>query len=483
MISEEIKKRYTIRNNPKEGLAESEKIIKELTQKAYGEGIISNMVEGTARGVGGVAAWTGKKVGGFGVTVAKNGVKGTGKFIDNTVLSNSFGEELKYKREKLKTMFKNILKQILKMIDNLTQSIFGYEKRLQNMVKEIDQGLAKRHPNGANVPKSIKMITPEGINTIGLDVTQEGSRASIANGYLATVTQQSLLEGIHFGDEVSEKRSMEELIKRITGQSRPYDQITPEFFKQAVEDNLYLFSEMNKKVEKKSFNWGTKGAKDFFKGGFGAKQAASVDSARIDQARRDVPGEEAITKAEESIKIIRNSAMVFVNLHAIEFLKKEQSHLDTIGDEIDKLLDKKMSEDQAQNRQQAYKQSSTQDTRKPTSNNNNQQQTNTGQQPSGQSYVDTSLLKAIYKAGYGEAQQPLNNPVGQDAPDVEPGQNYNKEQYPTLDEMSKDHELMQTFLISYSQVLNNTLQNIGKLYESLLMVGKSCMTTYYTLSK
>lgn len=482
MISEEIKKRYTIRNNPIEGLAESERIIKELTQKAYGEGIIGNMVEGTARGVGKAAMWTGKKVGGFGYNVAKAGAKGTGKLIDNTVLSNSVGEELKYKREKLKTMFKTILKQIMKMIDNLTQSLFGYEKRLQNMVKEIDQGLAKRHPNGANVPKKIKMITPEGLNTIGLDVTQEGSRASIANGYLATVTQQSLLEGIHFGDEVSEKRSMEELIKRITGQSRPYDQITPEFFKQAVEDNLYLFNEMNDKVEKKSGGKWRKGGKDFFKGAFGAKQAASVDSARIDQARRDVMGDEAITQAEAAIKIIRNSAMVFVNLHAIEFLKKEQSHLDTIGDEIDKLLDKKMSEDQSQNRQQAYKQSSTQDTRQQSSTNNSQQQSN-DQQASGQSYVDTSLLKAIYKAGYGEVQQPLDNPVGQDAPDVEPGQNYNKEQYPTLDEMSKDHELMQTFLISYSQVLNNTLQNIGRLYEALLMAGKSCMTTYYSLSK
>ena len=51
MVSDEIKRRYTIRNNPIEGLAESERIIKELTQKAYGEGIIGNMVEGTARGV------------------------------------------------------------------------------------------------------------------------------------------------------------------------------------------------------------------------------------------------------------------------------------------------------------------------------------------------------------------------------------------------------------------------------------------------
>ena len=473
MISDEIKRRYIIRNNPIEGLAESERIINELTQKVYGEGIIGNMVEGTAKGVGKAAMWTGKKVGGFGYNVSKAAAKGTGKLVDNTVLSNSIGEEIKYKREKVKTMFKTILKQIMKMVDNLIQSLFGYEKRLQNTVKEIDQGLAKRHPNGANVPKKIKMITPEGLNTIGLDVTQEGSRASIANGYLATVTQQSLLEGIHFGDEVSEKRSMEELIKRITGQSRPYDQITPEFFRQAVEDNLYLFNEMNEKVEKKSGGKWRKGGKDFVKGVFGAKQAASVDSARIDQARRDVMGDEAISQAEASIKIIRNSAMVFVNLHAIEFLKKEQAHLDTIGDEIDKLLDKKMSEDQLQNRQQAYKQSSTQDTRQQSNN----------QQASGQSYVDTYLLKAIYKAGYGEEQQPLNNPVGQDAPDVEPGQNYNKEQYPTLDELSKDHELMQTFLISYSQVLNNTLQNIGRLYEALLMAGKSCMTTYYSLSK
>ena len=322
MISDTIKRRYSIRNNPSEGLAESEKIINELTQKAYGEGIVGNMVEGTARGVGKAAMWTGKKVGGFGYNVGKFAAKGTGKLVDNTVLSNSVGEEIKYKREKLKTMFKTILKQIFKMIDNLTQSLFGYEKRLQNMVKEIDQGLAKRHPNGANVPKKIKMITPEGLNTIGLDVTQEGSRASIANGYLSMVTQQSLLEGIHFGDEVSEKRSMEELIKRITGQSRPYDQITPEFFRQAVEDNLYLFNEMNDKVEKKSGGKWRKGAKDFVKGAFGAKQAASVDSAKIDQARRDVMGDEAITQSEAAIKIIRNSAMVFVNLHAIEFLKK-----------------------------------------------------------------------------------------------------------------------------------------------------------------
>ena len=36
MISDIIKRRYTIRNNPEEGLAESNKIINELTQKAYG---------------------------------------------------------------------------------------------------------------------------------------------------------------------------------------------------------------------------------------------------------------------------------------------------------------------------------------------------------------------------------------------------------------------------------------------------------------
>ena len=214
MISQYIDDMYDKRDNPLLAFKENYEIIENLELITSGEGIFSS----TASGVGKAAGAVGK--GGFKATVSAG--KAANRWVDDNILKGPVGSTIKFQKQRLGTMFKTIIDQILRMIDNLYQAIMGMEKRLGRMNNNINQALTNRHPSGKFPDRGDKIITVSGLQKIGLDVSSAGSRASIAANYLEAVTKRSLLEGIHFGDEVSCKKSIEDLVERITGKRRPY---------------------------------------------------------------------------------------------------------------------------------------------------------------------------------------------------------------------------------------------------------------------
>lgn len=469
MISDLIKNNYDMRKDPYIAFSENYKILESLD--AYGEGILKS---------------TQKVIG----SVSKN-VRNTAK---SAAATGSF------QWERIRTVMKTIIDQIKKMLSNLWNAMMGVEQRLGRLVNDINNAIAKRHPGG-KFPERMSVITPDGLNIIGLDVTKEGSRASIARGYLETVTKNSLLEGIHFGDEASEKHAIETLVERISGQKRPFDSITPEQFKQDIRNNLYIFNldELNKKLQAKSKNANTQRSKTFWKSFLNMKQGASVDSKVLKEAMKDVEGGSAAGILSDSLNIIKNSAEVFVNLKAVDFMRKEDQHLTQIGNDIDKMLEAKIKADQQQAKQQATTQN-TNTTSNNNSNNNtsNQQQANNKQQnntqndneqkPNAQSYFDDKLFNEIVKAGFAEAggfaANVFNNQKGSsDGPANATKPNYPNEAYPTSEEMSKDHQLIDIFLVEYSKALNDTIQNVTYLYTALLNAGKTCLAMYYKVTK
>ena len=489
MLCDYIDERYYKKEHPEEAFAENYQLIEEL--EALSEGI-------GADAAAGVAGFGGKIIYGVGKGVGKAGLgvgKGLGKFgaqvADKTVMNNQVGRTVKFQYERIRTVFKTVFKQVMKMVDNLINGIAGYEKRLGMMVNDINNALSKRHPNG-EFPNSMKIITPQGLNTIGLDVEQQGSRASIANGYLTTVTQQSLLEGIHFGDEASEKQAVETLVERISGQKRPYDNLQPEEFRKMIQDNLYLFNGLNKDMNKRSANKYTKGAKDAAKGMMGMKQSASVDSAKINAARQDVQGSALADTLEQSLQVLSKTAQVFINLKAIDFLNKEKARLDDIGDEIDKLFAEKMKKElhdqETMNKAENIK--SQQQAQQQTQQQQPQQSKDNNDQTSAQSAWDEKLFDSIKRAGYAEGifkTNPQNsqsaNVGGNDHPKVKPNPNFEADAYPTSEEMKKDHELLNVFITEYSKALTDTIQNIGAFYSNILDAGKATLTDYYKVTK
>ena len=470
MISDLIKNNYDMRKDPYIAFSENYKILDSL--EAYGEGILS---KGAKEAIGNI----------------KSGIRNTTK---SAMATGSF------QWERIRTVMKTIIDQIKKMISNLWNALMGIEQRLSRLINDINNGIAKRHPGG-KFPERMSVITPDGLNVIGLDVTKEGSRASIARGYLETVTKNSLLEGIHFGDEASEKHAIETLVERISGQKRPFDSITPEQFKQDIRNNLYIFNldELNKKLQAKSKNATTQRSKTFWKSFLNMKQGASVDSKVLKEAMKDVEGGSAAGLLTDSLNVIKNSAEVFVNLKAVDFMRKEDQHLTQIGNDIDKMLEAKIKADQQQAKQQATTQNTSTNT---TSNNNtnssnqqqanNQQQSNTqnsdDQKPNAQSYFDDKLFNEIVNAGFAEAGGFAANVFGNqkgspDGPANTAKPNYSNEAYPTSAEMSKDHQLIDIFLVEYSKALNDTIQNVTYLYTALLNAGKTCLAMYYKVTK
>ena len=484
MISDLINNTYEMRNDPYLAFSENKKIIKDL--EARGEGIFK------------AAANT------VGNTVSNTASNAANKF-DKKFMSNGIGAEIKFNYQRIRTIFKAIIDQIIKMISNLYNAVMGIEKKLSRNINDINTALAKRHPSG-EFPDKLRIITPEGLNIIGLDVTQEGSRASIAKGYLETVTKNSLLEGIHFGDEASEKKAIETLIERISGQKRPFDSITPEQFREDIKNNLYIFNldQLNKKLQAKSKNANTQQAKTFWKKMFGLKQGASVDSKMMQEAMSDVNGGSAAEILTNTLNIIKNTAETFVNLNAVNFMRNEDQHLKQIGNDIDKMLEKKIRESQQQQKQQQANTTNTNTTTNNTNTNNSNQKpasnTNTAnntatssnnqtqpKQANAQSYFDDKLFKEIVKAGYAEgfADNVFNNQkAGQsDGPKQTQKPNYEQQAYPSATEMEKDHQLIDVFLVEYSKALNDTIQNITYLYEALLAASKTALASYYSVTR
>ena len=462
MISDFLNSRYEIRNNSFLAFSENAKILENIN--AYGEGIFTATAAATAKGAAKVATGTAKAAG----KAAYNAGSNAAKKFDAKMMSNNIGASIKFNYQRIRTIMKTIIDQIIKMISNLYNAVMGIEKQLSRNINDINNALAKRHPSG-QFPDKIRVITPAGLNVIGLDVSQEGSRASIAKGYLETVTKNS------------------------------FDSITPDQFRQDIKSNLYIFNmdELNKKLQNKSKNANTQKAKTFWKKMFGMKQGASVDSKMMQEAMEDVDGNSSAQILTDSLNILKNSAETFVNLKAIEFLRNEDQHLKQIGNDIDKMLETKVREEQQQAKAQQQAQqntnnssnnssqnSNTQSSNNDTNNTNNQ---NDNPQPNAQSYFDDKLFRDIVKAGYAEAFMDnvfKNQKAGStDGPTETAKPNYDKEAYPTAQEMSKDHQLIDVFLVEYSNALNNTIQNITYLYEALLAASKATLASYYSVTR
>ena len=485
MLSDLINDRYYKRMNPDVAIAECYSLIEEMS--ALGEGIFSSTAAGATKMVGKAGMGTAKGAVGFGGRVLGNMAKGMGDVANKTVLNNSVGQTLRFNYERIKTIFMEMFKKMMKMIDNLVETVFGYHKRLARLSKDIDMAIAKRNISGEGQSDG-EIITPKGLNIIGLDVEQPGSRAALIRSYFKTIKDGgSVIDGIKFNDEKSEREAIEILLQRITGEKRPFDNIDENMMEQAVEKNLDIFRRLNEDVTTKSKNSFTKGTKDIVKGFFGKGQGASVDSKQLQAAKEKVKGDQIVGTLEQTLKTIKNSADVFVDLEGVAFLKKEKENLAEIERSIEKILTEKkqmsqtMSDDRAKNA--AFKK--TEEAGKLA---DEKAAAAKAQQPSQQSVWDEKLFDSIVRAGYAED---IKN---EDTPQLDrsgkPIVNPNKGQVGpssgepmTLQALEKDHKLLTIFFTRYSKALTDTINNCGAVFEALLTAGKSALADYYKVTK
>ena len=488
MLSDLINDRYYKRMNPDVAIAECYSLIEEMS--ALGEGTFSSTAAGATKMVGKAGIGTAKGAAGFGGRVLGNMAKGMGDVANKTVLNNSVGQTLRFNYERIKTIFMEMFKKMMKMIDNLVETVFGYHKRLARLSKDIDMAIAKRNISGEGQSDG-EIITPKGLNVIGLDVTQAGSRAALIQSYFKTIKDGgSVIDGIKFNDEKSEREAIEILFQRIVGEKRPFDDITPEMMGQAVDKNLDIFRRLNEDVSAKSKNSFTKGTKDIVKGFFGKGQGASVDSKQLQAAKEKIKGGEIVGTLEQTLKIIKNSADVFIDLEGVTFLKREKENLAEIERSIEKILTEKkqmsqtMSDDRAKNAEFKKTEEAGQ-----IADNKAAAAKAQEKQASQQSVWDEKLFDSIVRAGYAEAisnkdEQPQVDRAGKPIENPNKGQVGPSSGDPmTLKALEKDHQLLTIFFTRYSKALTDTINNCGAVFESLLTAGKSALADYYKVTK
>lgn len=478
MITDMINDRYYKRNNPQVAIAECYDLVEEIS--ALSEGIFSSATAGAVKGAGKAALGAGKAGGGFAGRVFGNMAKGTANVANNTVLNNAAGQTVRYQYERVKQIFIEIFKKMMKMIDNLVQSVFSYQKRLDRLVKDIDKAISNRTITGENQNDS-EVLTPKGLGAIGLDITVEGSRAALIVSYFKTLKEGgSILDGIRFHDEKTERGAIELLFERIVGEKRPFDNITEKDMEEAVIKRLDIFANLNKDISASSKNKLTKGVKDVVKGVFGKGPGASIDSKQLQMAREKVKGDDLVSTLEATLNTIRNSAAEFVKLEGVTFLKDEKKHLAEIESSLEKLLSDKKAADQTIKRgnetNEKFQKSELAGQAADDKAAAQKQQT-----ASQQSVWDEKLFDSIVRAGYAEdvyndrSGKPIvnpsaNQPGGGSAP-------------MTLEAMKKDHKLLTIFFTRYSRVLTETIQNCGSVFEALLTAGKSALSEYYKVTK
>ena len=404
--------------------------------ETYSEGILGAVGGAIGKGAGNVAVGVGKGAAGVGVGVAKGGFKaavqtaqGVDKFVDDKVLKGKVGSAVKFYKKKLQTMFKTIIKAITKMLDNLYQSVFGVEKRLDRMVNDINMAITKRHPGG-KYPATMNIITPVSLQKVGLDMSQPNSRGAILAGFLETVQKQPILEGVHFGDEKSLETAFETLVKRITGQGAPYEKITPENFRTNLKEQLNLFDAVDSNTTKKKVN--------------GQKTVDMIDKFRV-----KTPGNEAAAQLEDSLNMLKETAVRFKELKAVEYLRKDKDHLSKIGDEIDKLVANAKEEELKQD-------------------NSNYQPANQASAAS----ADITYAEGIFQSGskQDKASKSAQKQAG-DGSGIAPSN------------MTKEQELIHILLVEYSNSLNTTIYNLSQFYEGILTAGKDTLSDYYDITE
>ena len=483
MLSDIINDRYYKRNNPQVAFAECYDLLDEIS--ALGEGIFSSAATAGTKAVGKGVFGTAKAGGGFAGRVLGNMAKDTANVANNTVLNNAAGQTVKYHYERLKQIFIEMFKKMMKMIDNLVEGVFSYQKRLDRLVKDIDKAVAGRTITGENQTDS-EILTTAGLGKIGLDVNVEGSRAAIIVAYFKTLKEGgSVLDGIKFHDDKTEREAIELLMERLVGEKRPFDNITEKDMEEAVDKNLNIFANLNKDVNAASKNKMTKGVKDVVKGVFGKGPGASIDSKQLQMAREKVKGDDVVSVLNDTLSTIKNSASVFVGLSGVTFLKDEKKHLADIEASIEKILtEKRQQKNEIDNGIAATKAAKNSNDQ---ANKADQQaaaakQAQQGQKTTSQQSVwDERLFDSIVRAGYAEeiykdrAGKPITNPnVGQPGSGGAPM---------TLDALEKDHKLLTIFFTRYSRALTETIQNCGSVFEALLTAGKSALADYYKVTK
>lgn len=478
MLSDIINDRYYKRNNPQVAISECYDLLEEIS--ALGEGIFSSAATGAVKGAGKAALGAGKAGGGFAGRVFGNMAKGTSDVANKTILNNAAGQTLRYQYEKVKQIFVEMFKKMMSMIDNLVESVFSYQKRMERMVKDIDKAVASRTITGEGQSDG-EYITAKGLANIGLDVNVEGSRANVIKAYFKALQDGgSVLDGIKFHDEKSERAAIELLFERIVGQKRPFDSITPQDMEEAVTKRLDIFAQLNEDVNASSKNNFTKGVKDTVKGLLGKGPGASIDSKQLQMARAKVKAAEVVGTLTESINVIRNSAAEFVRLGGVSFLKEEKKNLAEIEKSIESLLMTKRSQqneikqglDAAKKFDAAQKAGQKAD---------QQAATQKQQTVSQQSVWDERLFDSIVRAGY--AEEINKNRAGQTIVNPSEGQPGSGGAPMTLQALEKDYQLLTIFFTRYSRVLTDTIQNCGSVFEALLTAGKSVLSDYYKVTK
>lgn len=435
------------------------RIMNEADLNAYAEGIFSKITDAAANAAAGAAKATGK--------AAMKGAANTAKWagskvegaVDNHLLKGNIGQSIKLEKERLKKMFKMMVQMVIKMLNNIVQAIFGAEKRLSTVEKNIADALAKRKPS-TNPPKFGNVLNIKALQDLGFDSNIEGSRGNIVVTYVSEFKNKSLLEGVTLGDEPSVKKSIGIILSRVTGKESNYDSISPEEFGKLLKEELSVFATGNKQVNKKNMAFG-KALKDPFLQVFG-KQGASVNSSSLNPMREKVSGDQVAPICKESLELIRTQIGVYLNLKVSEYLKKEMDYENKLQKEIDSLLEKTIREEQ--NVQQAQQ---TVNNAQRNNQDNNQQGSN--EKADAQSYIDTKLLRELRKAGYSEAI------LTEEAKETNNTEDTGK--------MRKEHAMVQTFLQAYSQSLNETLQAISQFYNALAAAGKDILVTYIKVTE
>ena len=439
------------------------RIMNEADLNAYAEGIFSKITDAAANAAAGAAKASGKAT----MKSAANTAKWAGSkvegAVDNHLLKGNIGQSIKLEKERLKKMFKTMVQMVIKMLNNIVQAVFGAEKRLSSVEKNIADALAKRKPS-VNPPKFGNVLNVKALQDLGFDSNIEGSRGNIVVTYVSEFKNKSLLEGVTLGDEPSVKKSIGIILSRVTGKESNYDSISPEEFGKLLKEELSVFASGNKQVNKKNMAFG-KALKDPFLQVFG-KQGASVNSSSLNPMREKVSGDQVAPICKESLELIRTQIGIYLNLKVSDYLKKEMDYVNKSQKEIDSLLEKTIREEQ--NVQQA--QQTVNNTQQQNTQENNQQ--GTTEKADAQSYIDVKLLRELRKAGYSEAILTEEAKETNNTANIE-----------DTGKMRKEHAMVQTFLQAYSQSLNETLQAISQFYNALAAAGKDILSTYIKVTE
>ena len=474
------------RTNRHDPFGENAFLMEDIKYITSGEGVIKDMALGMAK-AGGKAAY--------------NTAKGTAKFaanqIDKNLLSGKNGQEIKHELQKLTEIFRKIFAAVKRMVGNLIQQINGVEPRMNRIVGDINNALSSRRQKTDKLPnKKMKIVTEETLNRIGLIVdpnNRDGSRIVTIYKYLQQAKERSILEGLDFSNDENVQKSLSTLIGRLnemtSGQdnnnSNPqgdYSSIQPDQLQEMLVNALAVYQDTNdqsnntrKGPMQKLHIWSKK---DF-------------ETKEWEKNCFNVVPQQVFQTLQPVLNTLKDYMGDFQELKVIDYMRKEQQLVDQLDKQMMKLIkdQAKIKEDEMK-RDQSYQQKQQNDQQNQTNNqqtnniqnpqNNtdnkgDQSQQKDNQQNSGQSFVDEKLLKALSDFSlktYGEAI--LNNNKEQT------DQNTNGE---NQEVMTHEQQLVQTLMVTYSQILNDTIGNLTKIYTDFLNIGKKCLVDFYAVTE